>query len=132
MLAAVMATVALLSFPSVAAAQTTSMRVSIPFEFHVGNQTLPAGKYVVQRIGDSLRITDRKGHTASAISNAVSLKSMGAKTEIVFNQYGRHFFLAEARWEGYMTGRGLLRSKAEIELAKVMTGEPVDLAANVR
>jgi hypothetical protein len=132
MLAAVVATVVVLSVPSVVTAHSVAMKVSIPFEFQVGNQTLPAGKYLVQKIGDSLRISDRAGHSANAITNAVSGKSTGDKTQLVFNQYGRRFFLSEARWEGYMAGRGLAKSKAEIELAKVMTAERVDLASNGR
>ena len=132
MLAAVMATAVVLSVPAVVTAHSVAMRVSIPFEFHVGNQTLPAGKYLVQKIGDSLRISDREGHSATVITNAAPGTSMGTKTELVFNQYGRRFFLSEARWEGYMSGRSLPKSKAEIELAKVMTAERVDLASNVR
>jgi hypothetical protein len=128
----VAAAVAFLSAPIPANAQSVAMKVSIPFEFRVANLTLPAGTYIVQRMGDALRIADRNGHTATVISTSVTSRSVGSKNEIVFNQYGDLYFLTEARWQGYNSARGLMKSKAEIELAKAVSSQRLDLAGVVR
>lgn len=112
------ATVAVvLCFPATTQAQSPTMKVAIPFEFHVGDQTLPPGLYSVRNVSSALRISDGKGHIATVIAHAVSGPSIGSKTELLFSQYGTRFFLTEARWQGYKTSRGLPKSKGELEIA---------------
>ena len=117
-----------LCFPATTQAQSPTMKVAIPFEFHVGDQTLPPGLYRVRNMSSALRISDGRGHIATVISNPVSGPKIGSKAEIVFNQYGTRFFLTEARWQGYMTSRGLLKSKGELEAAKALPGNRLALA----
>jgi hypothetical protein len=131
-LAVVTAAIAFLSVPSVAHAQSTAIKISVPFEFHVGNLTLPPGSYVVKRIGEGIQVSDRRGHAATVITNQVSNRSTVAHNQVVFTQYGRQFFLSEARWQGFSSARRLPQSKAEIELARTQIAERVDLAASAR
>jgi hypothetical protein len=116
------------SVPAIAQ-QTTSIRVSIPFEFHVGNTILPAGTYMVRSSGSSgaLSFSDGQGHTASSITNGVPnrLKDSRDYAQLVFNVYGGNkYFLGEVRWNGYSTARGLLKSSLETEVARNMATKP--------
>jgi len=113
-------------------AQTVPLRVEIPFAFHAGDSTLPAGTYVVTRQGDAIRVTDGNGHSAVIIASAIANASKGAANEIAFNNYGGSYFLTEVRWNGYRDARGLVKSKTELELAKAAQHETVKLAAVTR
>ena len=129
---ALTAALVLLCVPAPFQAQTVTMKVMIPFEFHVGEQTLPPGMYTIKPIGQALRVSDRNGHSATALSTPVSGRSIGSKDELIFTVYGSHYFLSQARWQGYNNARGLLKSKGEIELARATPGESLDLAGVVR
>jgi hypothetical protein len=113
-------------------AQSTKLKVNIPFEFHAGEATLPSGMYVVERIGAAIRISDGKGHSGAVLSNAIANKSFGLKDQLVFKRYGRDSFLSEVRWSGYSAARGVATSAAERRLAKAITAEPVTVAAATR
>jgi hypothetical protein len=109
-------------YPAAAQAQTSGLRVNIPFEFHVGDQVLPAGSYMVMlRSGTALTISDGKGQAAVRLTNAVS-RAGSRKTGdslLVFMVYGDRYFLNEVRWDGYQDARSLVKSKTEIEFAKL-------------
>jgi hypothetical protein len=129
---AVAAVVVVLSVPASLQAQSPTLKVNIPFEFHIGNQTLPAGTYTVRNFSDALRISDGIGHTITVMTMPVSGPSIGSRNLIVFNRYGKDYFLSEARWEGYKNSRGVLKSKSELQLARATPAEPVSLASVVR
>ena len=110
---------ALLAAPAVYAQST--MRVDIPFQFHVQNQVLPAGAYRVsydaafQRM--ALLLPDGSGmflpaHTAYR----PRAEYVGS---LVFHKYGNAYFLRQVWTPGGPYGFGLLASKAEREIAKV-------------
>jgi hypothetical protein len=119
------AALAILNVPAPALAQSPAMTVAIPFDFHVGDKTLPAGTYIVNRTGEAIQVSDSKGHTAFVISTAVPNPAANLDNQLVFNRYGEDSYLTEVRWLGYSTGRGLRKSTKEIELAKVFTGRNV-------
>jgi len=103
-------------------AQTTGLHVNIPFEFHVGDQLLPPGSYMVMlRSGSALTISDGKGLSAVRLTNAVDRAEhkQAPDSVLVFVLYGNSYFLNEVRWSGYTAARSLLKSKAEIEFAKL-------------
>jgi hypothetical protein len=108
------------------------LRVNIPFEFHAGEKTLPAGKYTVEKRGDALLISDRNGNNAAIIANPIKNKAYGQESMVVFNRYGDECFLKEVRWSDFSTARGVMESKAERRLANVIPAEPVKLAAIIR
>lgn len=118
-----------LCFTATTQAQSSTMKVAIPFEFHVGDHTLPPGTYTVRNMSSALRVYDGKGHIAAAISNPVSGRSVGSKNEIIFSQYGTRFFLSEVRWQGYLTSNGLPKSKREREVAAIMSAARIALVA---
>ena len=124
------AVLAILNVPVPAMAQSTGMSVAIPFDFHVGNQTLPSGNYIVHRQGEAIKISDSNGHSAFVLSGAVVNPAAKLDNQLVFNRYGDDCYLTEVRWIGYSTARGLIKSTKEVELAKVFSGKSV-LAASL-
>jgi len=113
-------------------AQTMAIRVNIPFEFHAGDHSLPAGTYIVEKRGEALLISDGKGHEAAVIANAIKNKAYGLNSMVVFNRYGSESFLKEIRWSDSSIARTLMATKAERRLAQVVPTEPVKLAAIAR
>jgi hypothetical protein len=103
-------------------AQLNNVKVTVPFEFQVGNQILPAGQYsFTQFAGPGLIIENAQGPGAAvALTSSVGGNSSEAKQpHLLFNKYGDKYFLVEA-WLRYSdTGRKLPASPAEIEMARV-------------
>ena len=101
-------------------AQTGAIRVSVPFAFTVGKQTLPAGDYRVAAHGSALELI---GLNAPGASNVLTNYTGGGPNEnqtprLVFHCYGIHRFLTQA-WIGETAmGHELATSPAELELAR--------------
>lgn len=119
------AVLAILNVPTPALAQSTAMIVAIPFDFHVGAKTLPAGTYIVNRQGEAIKLSDSSGHSAFVISMAVPNPAAKLDNQLVFNRYGNEAYLTEVRWLGYTAGRGLAKTTNEVELAKSFSGRNV-------
>jgi hypothetical protein len=122
-------------------AQTVHVRGNIPFNFAVGNKTLPAGTYDIRTIssGDSktLRLQSRDGNTSMMVnSNAAESLAPANETKLVFNQYGNQYFLSQIWVNGETRGRQLLKSSREKEvgreLAQDRTRGRVDIVASLQ
>ena len=103
------------------------MKVNIPFDFVAGNKVLPAGEYSVEVSGPMhmLLLIDRKDASAAAFINtnaAVSAEPQSA-SKLIFNRYGDRYFLSQVWTAGYSTGRQLLKSAREKEMAQVAKNE---------
>jgi hypothetical protein len=107
---------------TIASAQTVRMQTNVPFQFHVGNKTLPAGDYRVE--------IDQRSHTLS-IGNAADYVSMTLAAGSMFRDKSDavHATLSFAVYEtahvlkgvwlsGELKGYMLPESKAERELAR--------------
>ena len=99
----------------------------IPFDFTVGDKTLPAGAYTV-RLSNlnapyllSIRGEDRQA-IAIGFTNAIQANKAAAQTKLVFHRYGDRYFLSEVWLIGEDTGRQFLKSHAEQELNREMAG----------
>jgi hypothetical protein len=99
-------------------AQTGAIRVTVPFDFTVGKQTLPAGDYSVtinrQALLKVVRI-DGAGFASALTNYTGGGPNQNLTPRLVFNRYGNRSFLAEA-WIGDM-GHELSASAAELEYA---------------
>lgn len=108
--------------------QTTSHAVTaaIPFDFVVGNKTLPAGSYVVSSVtndGTGLKVQNRDAKPgAFRFTNLIPVKSSKHTARMVFHQYGQEYFLAEI-WSADGSGRALRQCKRERDLRQ-------DIASN--
>jgi hypothetical protein len=110
-------------------AQTVHVRGNIPFNFAVGNKTLPAGTYDVGTIDTRnskiLLLKARDGNTSMMLnSNAAENLKPADKTKLVFNQYGNRYFLSQIWVAGETRGHQLPESSREKETAR-------DLAQNL-
>ena len=111
----------LLLVASAAQAQT-NVKADIPFDFVVGNQSMPAGEYIVAPSGFGsqailIRSDDGKA-TAVTVTNPCVSANPSDKTKLVFRHLAGQYFLSQIWTEGNSSGRELRKSKTEIRLAK--------------
>jgi hypothetical protein len=89
----------------------------IPFAFTVSNHTLPAGRYIVTRPSQKfLRIFNSQNQGTFALTNRVEGKA-AQSGKMVFHRYGNAYFLSEVWVSGSRTGRKVVQSRSEKELA---------------
>lgn len=102
------------------AQSSSSVRANIPFDFTIGDKTLPAGTYTAQRISLSVMAVRSADGQSCALrsSNNVEPKRGQAQARLVFHKYGNQYFLAEV-WTG-VDGRELITSKAERAIEREM------------
>jgi len=123
-----------LPISSAAHAQTTHLKVTVPFEFSVGDATLPAGVYDIQSTGPwggkviSIRNQTEKAATFVLSSSYIQAKNSN-RSELVFDRYGQQYFLAEI-WGGNDLGRQLPINSRRMELAKGQSKSEVVLTAS--
>jgi len=108
---------------AVVSAQAQSARTvvsNIPFEFIVADETLPAGKYRVNRsIGTALKIWTSDAAVIRLTNEIEPNKDRRAR--LVFHRYGDRYFLAEV-WTGAgEPGRQLLKSRQERAIEREMS-----------
>jgi hypothetical protein len=124
-----------------AIAQTVHVRANIPFNFAVGNKTLPAGTYDVgtidHRDGKILLLQARDGNASMMVgSNAAENLNPADKTKLVFNQYGNRYFLSQIWVAGETRGHQLPKTSREKEmardLAKDFTQQRVEIVASLQ
>ena len=83
-----------------AQAQTTHMKVTVPFEFTAGSVQFPAGVYEVEALGPwggptlSVHNVNSKAG-AIVLSNSCRSQKLTANGKLVFYRYGHEYFLAE-------------------------------------
>lgn len=110
-------TIAFASALASVSAQTPGHNItaSIPFEFNVGDKTLPAGQYAIGRInsdGSQLRISNRE-ESASRLTQAVQASEPKEESVLVFKRYGDRYFLSQVWMVGEREGRQMLKSSSE-------------------
>jgi hypothetical protein len=116
----VSATFALFVLLTSAFAQTGAIRVTVPFDFTVGKQTLTAGDYRVAISGSLLQVARIDGHGVSTVSTNYTGGSpnQDLTPRLVFHCYGNRHFLSVA-WIGEVNmGHELFASAAELEYAR--------------
>ena len=125
MMAAVLISIAIAA-PSLLA-QTTRMSATIPFDFYVSDQLLPAGTYIVvpEARADVVRLYDSRGNSVFVMTRGQSDNKAVNYSRLVFHKYGDTAFLASIYWEGYRTGRNLPSSSMEKKIADKGTPTPV-------
>ena len=111
-----MLAVGLTLFAAPITAQSIAMHAMIPFSFYAAGKLMPAGSYTAVLEGNSrtvIRLNDGRGNSV-----LVSAFPTGNKRDIgriVFTSYGDLTFLSELHWQGYDTGREVLKSALELE-----------------
>ena len=121
----VLMTTLLVSVAVAAQAQTSGRVVAdIPFNFQIGDESLPAGEYIVDAVnsdGALLRISGKDGGKAQvALTNTANGKQLN-RSVMVFNKYGDQYFL-KAVWKAGHEGRTLIESGRERKLRRELNG----------
>ena len=105
--------------------------VNVPFGFVVGNTTLPAGTYTVNRVQfnnpNSLQLRSADGSLA-VLTTVAMTGAPDATLKAVFNRYGNQIFLHEIRTAG---GKyQLFTSRSERKMAEMMRAEHVSASGS--
>ena len=108
----------------------TKIRVNIPFDFTVGNHTLPAGRYDVAPVFNSSnsawQIANRQGDAAFLMTNGVSSLTIEHKVSLLFRQIAGQYSLVEF-WPSAKQGRDVIRPK--ISRTMIAQSQFVQIAA---
>jgi hypothetical protein len=96
----------------------TQLVANIPFQFSVGNQTLPAAEYSVRQINpDSdhavLQLRSKDGRAGAMVQVDSVIGKAKESAQLTFRRYGNKYFFAQAWIDGDNTGMQALKSKAE-------------------
>ena len=121
---------------TVASAQSTKLKVTVPFGFIVNRANLPAGQYLLQSMdveGKVIAIRNLETNSTNLVifNSCISLASV-KQTELVFHRYGERYFLNQIWVQGNSSGHELSPSPREKEVAKDFSMHEVVLMASRR
>jgi hypothetical protein len=111
----------LLAVVSFAANSELKLRATIPFDFTVGEKTLPAGTYTVEELNSNgvLLIRSEDFTRGTFINSGATLhRNDPENAKLTFRKYGDLYFLAEV-W-GYYAGQEFSRSRKERQVIREM------------
>jgi hypothetical protein len=103
------------------AGEATAVRATVPFEFTVAGQKLPAGEYQIARSGafSAIHIYSRENRTTILVAAAPgNTNKTGHAAALSFNKYGNQYFLTELWMGNGPNGVQLPKSMAEKKLAE--------------
>ena len=86
------------------------MRASIPFRFIVGNQSFPAGDYIISSVQPQYAIllqSTNGAHVTFAGTHAKYVVEPSAYSKLVFQHSGSTYFLSQIWSQGDTSGREL-------------------------
>ncbi|MDQ2921028.1 MAG: hypothetical protein M3R52_05380 [Acidobacteriota bacterium] len=108
-------------------AQSQRVIANIPFEFVVGDKTLPGGEYSLRSASaasDALMVQGAdNGKSAVRLSYPAKEKDK-THARLVFHRYGQSYFLAEV-WDGQNTGRQIVKSRQERAIERELASIPL-------
>jgi hypothetical protein len=118
-----------------AQAQTTQLKVTVPFEFIAGDTVLPAGDYDVQSTGPwggkALSIHNVTSNAGTLLlSNSCQLAKTSDSNKLVFYRYGQKYFLAEVWTVNTHIGRKMPLDQGQTELARNQQKSEIVLMAS--
>ncbi len=129
---------ALTMYPTKSQAQIIGdLETDVPFQFHVGNTKLPAGKYTIRVVDGSdlmlMEITSADGST-SALFQVLDAEANSApgKSELIFNKYGNRYFLEKLFEESNPSGSAVVKSDYEKRVAEATAERQEHVPAHTR
>jgi hypothetical protein len=118
-------------------AQSTQLKVTVPFEFTAGDTVLPAGDYDVQSTGPwggealSIHSTTSKAGTL-LLSIACHSAKVSDSSRLIFYRYGQKYYLGEVWTVDTHFGRQFPIDARQKELAKNQPKTEVVLVASAK
>ena len=100
--------------------QTGGVKVEIPFNFILGDETYPAGEYVFSSAKDHVIVQNSEGTRIATMLLAVP---QGKNGRVIFECYTDQCFLSQTWVPGQDDGRQLLRSRMETRVAAKQAGK---------
>ena len=101
------------------------LKVTIPFDFVVGSQTLSAGNYIVHKGGapNALQICEEGLTCTTAVTRPLQTPEIATQPGLVFRRDGDQYYLCQVRSTSD-TGRQLPPSCLELESELSNRGQP--------
>lgn len=107
--------------------------MKIPFKFLLADKTLPEGEYVFSSVRNRVFLQDAAGkRVAMVLTNAVDGRKVRHTGEFVFRCYTDICFLSQVWTPSQETGREVLTSRVETEIAKREAGTYFALRSEAR
>jgi hypothetical protein len=99
------------------------LQANIPFQFHAGAASLPAGNYRIRMLDNNnltlMEISNLDGTRSALIQvQDTDANSTPTKSELIFNKYGDQYFLAEMFDEGDASGSKVVESSLEKKISQ--------------
>jgi hypothetical protein len=129
---------ALTIYPNKAHAQVIdTLEINVPFHFYAANTELPPGNYSIHVLENSnlkfMQITSADGVSSAVVEiRETDVSSVPKESEVIFNKYGDHYFLAKVFDEGNPSGDEVLESNYEKTVGKAAAESQVHLATQNR
>ncbi len=114
---------------------STSIRVTVPFEFVAGQSSFTAGEYsVISPAPGVVEIRNQNGsHAALVLANRAQLLHAPDTSELVFRVYGDRYFLSQIWTAGNAIGKEIPKSHAQRAwIAAHRSSRVVTVAATLR
>jgi hypothetical protein len=116
-------------------AQTTHIKVTVPFDFTAGNVHLPSGQYEVTALGPwggrTLSVHNVNSNAGSLVlSSSCRSRKPTADAKLVFYRYGKQYFLAEVWNRNSLAGSQIKINPRQTELARNQLKDEVELIAS--
>jgi hypothetical protein len=122
---------ALIAAAAANAQLSSPIRVKIPFDFTVRNQTLPAGEYTISRvqgISDTNILSISNVNTFATVvysTHQVNVATPANRAALVFHKYGEQYFLAQIWSSDEKEGNELAETSHERTLRRQLAAQPV-------
>jgi len=125
------AMIVLVGSMAVAAKAQTSGRAkliaNIPFQFNVGNKTLPAGEYTVRQVNPAsdqaeLQLRSKDGRASAMVQMGSVIGKAQESAKLIFRRYDNRYFFAQAWVDGDNIGFAAPKSRAERTAERELAG----------
>jgi hypothetical protein len=74
-------------------AQQHGLKVTVPFDFTVGNKTLPADSYIVTSTSGVITVQSDKNANRASVATQLGHDETKGKSKLIFDRYGDQYFL---------------------------------------
>jgi hypothetical protein len=107
--------------------------VNIPFDFIVGDKSMSAGEYILERNKResdtvwTITAKDRSASRRAFLTNSTQSLDPAERTRLVFHRYENHYFLTAFTITGSNTGRELRMSDREKNLGEKVLAQRAEV-----
>lgn len=114
----------------VSAQSSRAAKVTIEFDFQIGDKKYPAGDYIVESVSATsdnlLQIRNANGKTKKLIVANLSNAGKREEPKLIFQRYGENFFLSKVFLDGTNWGYALRSSRKQRESEKNLASAPTE------